>query len=36
MLTLNAGIELRARVSAGPNAAALVEGAQLWVRLPRR
>ena len=36
VLTLNGGIELRARVAAGPNAAALREGAPLWVRIPRQ
>ncbi|MGC1676786.1 MAG: ATP-binding cassette domain-containing protein [Candidatus Binataceae bacterium] len=35
VLTLNAGIELRARVAVGANAAALIEGASLWVRIPR-
>jgi ABC-type sugar transport system ATPase subunit len=35
VLTLNAGIELRARVTGGANTAALIEGAPLWVRIPR-
>jgi ABC-type sugar transport system ATPase subunit len=35
VLTLNAGIELRARVAGGANAAALIAGAPLWVRIPR-
>ncbi len=35
VLTLNAGIELRARIAGGANAAALIEGAPLWVRIPR-
>ncbi|MGB6554173.1 MAG: ATP-binding cassette domain-containing protein [Candidatus Binataceae bacterium] len=35
VLTLNAGIELRARIAGGANAPALIEGAPLWVRIPR-